>query len=82
MTAKTSRAAQAAASRYRAANYDQVVLRMPKGRRADLADAARAAGYRSLSAWLLSLAERETGLQLVLRGELPHKRKPAEKNEK
>ena len=73
--AKTSKAAQAAAGRYQAAKYDQIRINVPKGRRAELAAAAKAAGASSLSSWLLGLAERETGLDLVLRGELPYKRK-------
>lgn len=69
-----SRASNAAANRYRAANYDRILLQVPKGRREDLRRAAEAAGAGSLSAWLLGLAERETGLELVLRGELPYKK--------
>lgn len=80
--AKTTKAAQAASTRFRAARYDQIVIRVPKGRRADLAAAAAASGAGSLAAWLLGLAERETGLELVLRGELPYKKGAAGGDEK
>lgn len=85
--AKASKAAQAAARKYAVSRYDQIRLQVPKGRRADLQAAAAAAGASSLSAWLLGLAERETGLELVLRGELPYKKMrsaddPGEQTEK
>lgn len=55
---------------YRARNYDTFLVQVPKGKR-DLLRAEAARRGQSLNAYVLTLLERDTGLDLVLRGELP-----------
>lgn len=65
---------------YARRHYDRLQMQFPAGSLPGLRAAAAAAGAPSLTAWIAALLERETGMELVLRGEFgPRKpRKPAE----
>lgn len=73
--AKKSAAAISADTKFTREHYDRILLKIPKGTRDDLKAAAKAAGAPSVNAFIASVLEKETGLNLVLRGELPYKRK-------
>ena len=57
--AEISKAQQKCVSRYEAANYDKILVRLPKGQRETVKAQADAAG-KSLNAYLIGLIERET----------------------
>ena len=57
---------------YRAKHYDRIEVNVPAGTKAKLKEYAAAAGAKSLQQWLMGLIEKETGIELVLRGELPY----------
>ena len=57
--AEISKAQQKCVSRYEAANYDKILLRLPKGQRETVKAQADAAG-KSLNAYLIGLIEGET----------------------
>lgn len=57
--AEISKAQRQCVSRYEAANYDRILLRLPKGRREAVKAQADAAG-KSLNAYLIGLIEGET----------------------
>lgn len=57
--AEISKAQRQCVSRYEAANYDRVLLRLPKGQRETVKAQADAAG-KSLNAYLIGLIEGET----------------------
>lgn len=57
--------------RYEKAHYDRVVLMIPIGKKEILKQMAKDEGARSFSGWLLQMIEDRTGVELVLRGELP-----------
>lgn len=56
--AEISKAQRQCVSRYEAANYDRILLRLPKGRREAVKAQAEAAG-KSLNAYLIGLIEGE-----------------------
>lgn len=56
---------------YERKNYDHHNLRLPAGTKIQLQQAAKDKGHKSLNAYILTLLEQDTGLDLVLRGELP-----------
>lgn len=72
---KKSAAAISADTKFTREHYDRILLKIPKGTREGLKAAAKAAGAPSVNAYIASVLEKETGLELVLRGELPYKRK-------
>ena len=57
--AEISKAQQKCVSRYEAANYDKILVRLPKGQRETVKAQADAAG-KSLNAYLVGLIEGET----------------------
>lgn len=57
---------------YRAKHYDRIEIIVPAGAKDKLKEFANASGAKSLQQWLMGLIEKETGLELVLRGELPY----------
>ena len=57
--AEISKAQRQCVSRYEAANYDKILLRLPKGQRETVKAQADAAG-KSLNAYLVGLIEGET----------------------
>lgn len=57
--AEISKAQRQCVSRYEAANYDRILLRLPKGQRETVKAQADAAG-KSLNAYLIGLIEGET----------------------
>ena len=57
--AEISKAQQKCVSRYEAANYDKILVRLPKGQRETVKAQADAAG-KSLNAYLVALIEGET----------------------
>ena len=57
--AEISKAQQKCVSRYEAANYDKILVRVPKGQRETVKAQADAAG-KSLNAYLIGLIEGET----------------------
>lgn len=57
--AEISKAQRQCVSRYEAANYDRILLRLPKGRREAVKAQADAAG-KSLNAYLIGLIEGDT----------------------
>ena len=57
--AEISKAQQKCVSRYEAANYDKILVRLPKGQRETVKAQADAAG-KSLNAYLIGLIEGET----------------------
>ena len=71
MTREEAMTMATAKRRYDKAHYDNYLMVMPAGTKAALQQIARDRGHRSLGAYLLALAEQDTGLDLVLRGELP-----------
>lgn len=64
---------------YRAKHYDRIEIQIPAGAKEKLKVFSENAGEKSLSSWIAGLIERETGIPLVLRGELPYW-KPSEQN--
>lgn len=70
---KKSAAAISADTKFTREHYDRILLKIPKGTRESLKAAAKAAGAPSVNAYIASVLEKETGLELVLRGELPYK---------
>ena len=73
----------AAIHRYRKANYDRIDFAIPIGKKEVLTKIAKEAGAKSLSAWIAAVLEKETGIPLVLTGELPSlkSKKEDEENE-
>ena len=73
----------AAIRRYRKANYDRIEFMVSAGKRDILQKLANEAGAKSLSAWIAGIIEKETGIPLVLTGELPalKNKKDDEENE-
>ena len=70
-----------ASNDYRRRHYDRILLQFPRGARDGLRAAAAAAGFASVNAWIAAVLERETGLELSLRGEFgPRKPGTARKN--
>lgn len=61
----------AATNRYKDKHYDRIGLLVPKGKKELLKQAASEAGYSSLSAWICSILQKSTGIELALLGELP-----------
>ena len=57
--AEISKAQQKCVSRYEAANYDKILVRLPKGQRETVKAQADSAG-KSLNAYLIGLIEGET----------------------
>ena len=57
--AEISKAQQKCVSRYEAANYDKILVRLPKGQREAVKAHADSAG-KSLNAYLIGLIERDT----------------------
>lgn len=68
--------------RYKRSHYDSIQFYVPAGKKNELSEYAKNSGAKSLSAWITSLIEKETGVPLVLTGELPTlKNKKEEKEE-
>lgn len=67
----TTKAAQAAVQRYEAKAYDKILVRVPKGRRAEIQAAAEAVG-QSVNAYIVEAVDRR-----MQRHECPN---PAEDN--
>lgn len=61
----------AATNRYKEKHYDRIGLLVPKGQKEKLKEAATEAGFSSLSAWICSVLQEKTGIDLALQGELP-----------
>ena len=59
-------------------HYDRIEIQVPSGMRERLKEYAQEAGSRSLQQWISGILERETGLDLVLRGEFGPQAKPKE----
>lgn len=57
--------------KYKKTHYDIVELMLPKGKKEILKQMAKESGASSLSSWVAGIIEKETGVELVLRGELP-----------
>ena len=53
----TSKAQQKAVGKYESANYDKVLLRLPKGSREDIKIRAEQVGAKSLNAYIVGLIE-------------------------
>lgn len=53
----TTKAAQAAVQRYEAKAYDKILVRVPKGRRAEIQAAAEAVG-QSVNAYIVEAVDR------------------------
>lgn len=58
--------------KYRDGHYDRLEILIPAGTKEQLREYAKNAGAKSLPQWLMGLIEKETGIPLVLRGELPY----------
>ena len=63
-----------ATMRYKAKNYDSMLLQLPKGAKAELQSAAKAAGAKSTTAYLAGIIEAATGIKCTLDGEFPAKK--------
>jgi len=58
-----------ATKKYINTHYDRIEVQVPAGMKEKLKECAAQSGARSLQQWITSLLERETGLDLVLKGE-------------
>lgn len=71
-----------AVHKYVKTHYDRVDFQIPSGMRDVLREHAKASGARSLQQWIASVLEKETGLDLVLRGDFGPQSKPKEDSKK
>lgn len=62
-----------ATNKYARAHYDKFLIMIPAGKKEELKAFALKSGAKSLNAWITELMERESGIELVLRGEFPNK---------
>lgn len=58
-----------ATHKYIRTHYDRIELQIPAGMKEKLKECAKQSGARSLQQWITTLLEKETGLDLVLKGE-------------
>lgn len=67
-----------AVTKYTNTHYDRIDFKVPSGMRERLREHAESVGEKSLQRWIAGVLEKETGLELVLHGEFPPRKKPKE----
>lgn len=62
-----SKAQQRAVAKYNAKAYDRIEIKVPKGLKSSIQDAAKAKGYDSLNAYTKALYEADSGLSMDIK---------------